>query len=273
MRRPADTVVTEALRHLDPAPGRDLTEAELERADAAFARIVATPSDMSSDMSSDTSSDESVPEGPGRQLWRRRRLLVTVGLAGAAGVAIPGLLLGGSAYGSWTPTPESLTAAAADAAATTCRTALDVPGRGERVAVAERRGGWTYVLLGGAGTEAVCLMPDDLVGQDHPDRGAFFGSYDTDAVAAPTLDPDRIDETTSMEGSTDEGWFNRVGGYVGSAVTRVTVHTSSGLDVQASVVGNRFAAWWPSRKQSSDHPAETWSYSVQLADGTTRSTQ
>ena len=44
-RHAADTVVTEALRHLDPAPRTDMTEAERERADAVFARIMATPSD------------------------------------------------------------------------------------------------------------------------------------------------------------------------------------------------------------------------------------
>jgi hypothetical protein len=259
-RHTADTVITAALRHLDPAPGTDLTEAERDRADAAFTRIVAAP------------SDETVPIGPGRPHRRRRRLLVTVGLAGAAGIAIPGLLLGGSAYGSWTPTPEPLTALAAATAATTCRASLDVPDRGERVAVAERRGEWTYVLLAGPGTEAVCLMPDDLIGQDPTARGDFFGSYDPDAVAPPTLDPDRIDEATSMQGNTDEGWFIWSEGYVGRDVTGVTVHASSGLDIEASVTGNRFAAWWPARQQSSDHPAETWSYTVHLADGSTRRT-
>jgi hypothetical protein len=257
----ADTVITAALRHLDPAPRTDLTEAELEHADAAFARIVATP------------SDEPVPVEPDRPHRRRRRLLVTVGLAGAAGVAIPGLLLGGgNAYGSWTATPEPLTNADAATAATTCRASLDAPDRGERVAVAERRGEWTYVLLAGPGTEAVCLMPDDLVGQTIPDGEDFFGSYDPDTVAPPTLAPDRIDETTSMEGSTDEGWFIWVQGYVGGDVTGVTVHASSGLDIEASVAGNRFAAWWPSSEQSSDHPAETWSYTVHLPDGSTRRT-
>ena len=257
----ADSVITAALRRLDPAPRADLTEAELERAEAAFARIVATP------------SDEPVPVEPERPHRRRRRLLVTVGLAGAAGIAIPGLLLGGgNAYGSWTPTPEPLTDAAAAAAATTCRAVLDVPDRGERVAVAERRGEWTYVLLAGPGTEAVCLMPDDLVGQDPAAREDFFGSYDADTVPSPTLHAGRMVETTSMQGSTDEGWFIWLQGYVGSDVTGVTVHTSSGLDIEASVAGDRFAAWWPSTEQSSDRSAETWSYTVHLADGSTRRT-
>ena len=115
-------------------------------------------------------------------------------------------------------------------------------------------------------------MPDDLVGQDPTAREDFFGSYDTDTVAPPTVDPDRIDETSSMQGSTEEGWFIWVEGYMGGNVTGVTVHTSSGPDIEASVAGNRFAAWWPTSQPSSGHPAETWSYTVHLADGSTRRT-
>ena len=44
-RHTADTVISAALGQLDPAPRTDLTEAERGRADAAFARIVATPGD------------------------------------------------------------------------------------------------------------------------------------------------------------------------------------------------------------------------------------
>ncbi|WP_310961809.1 hypothetical protein [Nocardioides terrisoli] len=257
-RRPADAVITEALRHLDPARGTHLTNAEVERANAAFARIVAAP------------EHGAVPVEPDRPRRGRGRLLVGVGVVGA-GIAIPWLLLGGgTAYGSWTPRPEPLTSVTAARAATTCRVALGVPDRGEHVAVAERRGEWTYLLLAGPGTEAVCLMPREVVGRESAGGEDFFGSYDTDAGAPPTVAPDHVAETTSMEGSTHEGWFSWVQGYVGSDVTGVTVHTSSGLDIEASVAGNRFAAWWPSHQQSSDHPAETWSYTVHLADGSAR---
>ena len=252
-----DTLITTALRQLDPAPQLTLTEAELHCADAALARIVATP------------DDESVPVRPDRPRRRRLRLLMPMGLAAA--VAIPGLLLGGGdAYGSWTPTPEPLTDLAAADAATTCRAVLGVPDRGEHVAMAERRGEWTYVLLAGPGTEAICLMPNSRIGQDAAAREDFFGTYDTDRAAPPVLDSDQIDETTSMEGSTDEGWFIWSEGYVGSDITGVTVHTSSGLDIEASVAGNRFAAWWPARAQNSDQPAETWWYTIHLADGSSR---
>ncbi|MFL6159509.1 MAG: hypothetical protein ACJ72D_25780 [Marmoricola sp.] len=252
--RTTDSVITAALGHLDPAPETDLSDVERSRAGAAFARIVATP------------GGEPVPARPRRF---RRRLLVTTGLTVAAAAVGSALLGGGTAFGSWTPEPRPLAPQVAASAATTCRTALGVPNRGEQIAVAERRGGWTYVLLAGPRTEVVCLMPQDLVGQDHPDRGLFFGSYDTDAAAPPVLAPDAVDETTSTEGTTDEGWFVATEGYVGSDVSGVTVHTSSGLDVEASVVGNRFAAWWPASRQSSHHSAETWTYTVHLADGGT----
>ena len=55
-------------------------------------------------------------------------------------------------------------------------------------------------------------------------------------------------------------------------VTGVTVHVSSGLEIEASVVGDRFAAWWPSVEPSSDNPDESWTYTVHLADGSTRET-
>ena len=192
-----DTMTTEALRDLDPAPRADLTEAERARADATFARIVATP------------GEGHVPEEADRPRRRRRRLLVPVGLVGAAGAAVPALLLGGgSAFASWTPKPGPLTAAAVSEAATTCRAALGVPDRGERVVIAERRGEWTYVLIAGPQAEGACLMPDHLVGRqdpaDHTKKG-FFGGYTTDPVEAPTVARDRIVETENMAGSVPTG--------------------------------------------------------------------
>ncbi|WP_193614892.1 hypothetical protein [Nocardioides lijunqiniae] len=269
-----DAMTAVALRDLDPAPPSDLTEAELARADAAFTRVVATPHD-------DRGHDDRGPAEVAPPPRRRRRLLVAVGLVGAAVAVVPALLLGGgSAFASWTPTPEALTAAAASDAAATCRTVLGVPEGGERVVVAERRGGWTYVLLDGPSAEAFCLMPDDLVGHQDAAGGrvrGFFGGYDPDPVEAPVLLPDRIDETESMDGSVstpgqwflgdDVGWFSSVQGYVGEDVVGVTVHTPGGPDVQASVDHGRFAAWWPSDPPSSENPEAmgAWTYTVTVA--------
>jgi hypothetical protein len=267
-----DTLTTTALRNLDPAPTTDLSDEERRRADATIARILATP------------VRRQFPEQSDRPRRRRSRLLVPVGLVGAAGI-YAFLLGGGSAFASWTPKPVPLTAAAATEAATTCRAALEVPDLGDRVVIAERRGEWTYVLIASSQAEGACLMPDDLVGhQDpahHKDKG-FFGTYDTSPVEAPALAPDGIVETDSMGGSvsvrgrlpfsTHEGWVSWVNGYVGSDVIGVTVHPPIGPDVEASVEGGRFSAWWPGGEVKGDSPGVSgaWTYTVTLADGSTR---
>ncbi|WP_183092847.1 hypothetical protein [Nocardioides stalactiti] len=196
---------------------------------------------------------------------------MAAGLSGAVAVAFSSLLLdGGSAYGSWTPRPVPLSDVAAGRAAATCSGVFGVPEQGARVALAERRGEWTYVVVAGPGREAVCLMPNDLVGRSAGERRAFFGTYHPVAVDVPVVAPGHVRVTEGMEGSTEEGWFIWFHGYVGSDVVGVTVHTSTGLDIEASVAGDRFAAWWPSVEPDSEHPSETWTYTAHLADGSTR---
>lgn len=268
-----DAMTTAALRDLDPAPTTVLTDAERGRADAAFARILATP------------SHGPVPEKTNRPRQRLTRLLVPVGLAFAAAAAVPALLLGGdSAFASWTPTPEPLTGGAAAEAATACRAALAATDQGERIVIAERRGGWTYVLLAGPDSEATCLMPEGLVDQEDPAadaREGFMGSYTSDPGEAPTLARSGIigygaAGSVPTDGLWDFGdheeWITDVRGYVGRDVTGVIVHTPIGTDVDASVANGRFAAWWPSAKPSSENPEVdgAWTYTVTLADGTTR---
>jgi len=264
-RHTDNALIDAALRDLDPGQGAELSAAQRETARATFERIVRTPT---------YAPVRPEPAGPRR--WRRRwRVLVPLALIAAASIVTPKLLLGGgTAFASWTPTPEHLTGAAATAAATTCQTAFGIPDRTAHIAVAERRGNWTYVLLSGGRAEGMCLMPNDMIGKNPSSSGHLYGgNYSTDVAPPPRLAPDRIAEKTSGEGDTPEGWFNWVAGYVGSKVTGITVHTSSGLDIQASVVGDRFAAWWPGIVQSSSHPeGETWSYTVHLADGSTRRT-
>lgn len=264
-----DTMAGAALRDLDPARATALTDAERERADATFARILASP------------SHDEISEAPARRRRRWSRLLVPVGLVGAA---VPALLLGGSAFGSWTPTPEPLTGAAAAEAATTCRAIFAVSDQGERVVIAERRGEWTYVLLAGPKAEATCLMPEGLVDQEDPaaaTREGFMGSYTSVPGEAPTLARSGIigyggAGSVPTDGlwhfGDDEEWVSQVDGYVGSDVTGVTVHTPIGTDVEASVANGRFAAWWPSAKPSSENleVMGAWTYTVTLADGTTR---
>lgn len=270
-KHPVDLTST-ALRDLDPAGAKELTDPERERAEALFARIVATPADC-------PAPAEAVPT---RRVRRRRLLLIPAGLA-AAGV-VPALLLGGSsAFASWTPRPEQLGATEADAAATTCREHMGLSEEADRVLIAERRGGWTYVLVSGPQEEGSCLMLNDVVGKTgstvdgHLLGGGGVVDYDT-----PKPAPDRIDEFESIVSSYNPRpwWFSEpefwglAGGYVGSDVVGVTVHTPAGLDVEASVANGRFAAWFPGgdRVDPEDDPWTTgaWTYTVTLRDGTTR---
>lgn len=273
MTHDADLTTT-ALRDLDPAAATDLTATERIRAEATFARIVATPPEALGERT------------PSRRRSRRRRLLVPVGLAGAAALAIPaGLIGGGSAFGSWTPEPRPLPAAAAQDAAAACRALLGVPDGGGAVEIAERRGGWAFVLFTGPAEEGSCLMPEDVVDADDPaaHRGdGFFGSYTTDPPPLSDGPPaGGIEEDTSMTGSIPSGspwpfsrddWFSWVEGFVGRDVVAVTVHPPVGPDVEASVVDGRYAAWWPAGKAIGDNPGlgGAFSYTLTLADGTTR---
>jgi hypothetical protein len=266
-QRTSDRLTTTALCDLDPAgPTIALSEEERARADATFSRIVAA-----------------APEHDALEVERQRprharllrRLLVATGLMGAAGVATSALLLGGTAYGSWTPTPTPLRGSAATTAAASCRTALDVPDHGERVLIAEQRGDWTYVLLGGSHTEAACLLPNDIVGQGPAAyEGKFFGDYDSEVPPAPRVAPDRIVQTMYMSGRTDEGWLNWTEGYVGRDVVAVTVHTPTGLKVQASVTRGRYSAWWPAGEAKASNPelTDAPTFIVTLAGGSRHET-
>lgn len=260
-----------ALRDLDPA-ATTLTDDERQRADAMLAQILATP------------GHELVRTQTDLPRRRRVRVLIPVGLLAAAVVAVPITLGGGSAFASWTANPAPLTLSAAEVAATTCRSALGIRDQSARVIIGERRGGWTYVLLDGLGGQAACLMPDDIVGAngDAVRRSGFFGSYDTDPAPAPTPAREAIIETESAGGAvslpdrlgigTIDGWFSWVTGYAGSDVTGVTVHPPVGPDVEASLNGGRFSAWWPAGEARGDNPGVggVWTYTVTIADGTTR---
>jgi len=142
-------------------------------------------------------------------------------------------------------------------------------------ATRRQRGDWTYVLVGRSHTEAACLLPNDIIGQDPADyEGKFFGSYDSDAPQAPRVAPDRIVQTMYMSGRTDEGLLNWTEGHVGRDVVGVTLHTPTGLTVQASVTRGRYAAWWPAGEAKADNPefADAPTFSVTLANGSTHET-
>ncbi|WP_456694732.1 hypothetical protein [Aeromicrobium sp. P5_D10] len=253
------------LREMDPAPPT-VTEDERRRAAATRDRILATP------------REGHVGIEPDHKKRHRGRALVAVAIAATAAVAVPTLIGGGSAFASWTATPEPLSRSAATAAATTCRAALRIDDQRAQTVISEMRGKWTYVLIEGPAGEGACLMPEDHTNR----KNGFFGTYNPDPPEAPATANDGIIETVTMEGSvtvpgrlpfssTDE-WFSWVNGYVGSDVTAVTVHPPVGPDVEATVSHGRFSAWWPAGELRGDNSGVggAWTYTVTLADGTSR---
>ena len=260
-----------ALREMDPAP-LTLTEDERRRAIATRDRILATP------------GVEPARLGADRNRRYRRRVLAAAAVAAIVAVTIPTAVGGGAAFASWTAIPEPLSRSDMNVAALTCQTALGTNDKDARALIGEKRGGWTYVLLEGPTGEGACLMPEDLVGAaDNPVRKkGFFGTFHGDSPETPTPARDGIVENESMEGSislpgrlpftTRDGWFNWVSGSVGSDVTGVIVHPPVGPDVQATVSGGRFSAWWPAGEARGDNPGVGggWTYTVILADGTSQ---
>lgn len=259
------------LREMDRAP-RTMTDGELQRAANAREQILSTP------------RAEPVRVGPDRQRRPRGRTLVALALTAAAAVGVPATIGGGAAFASWTATPTPLSRSSAAEAAATCQAALGGDSRGGRAVMGEKRGGWAFVLVDSPAGESACLMSEGLIGSSGgaARKNGFFGTFAADPPEAPAVARDGIVESESMGGSvpvsgrlpftTTDGWFTWVRGFVGDDVTGVTVDPPVGPDVRATVSQGRFSAWWPSGEPSGSNPGVSgaWSYTVTLADGTTR---
>lgn len=251
--------IDRALRSLDAGGASSLSEGERLRAEDTFARIVSSADDVSPVTTS---------------AWRRRRRrLVPLGaLAGAGAVTTAVMLSGGSALASWTAQPQPLPVVKAAAAADTCRAKVGVPDGDSETLLAERRGGWTYVLISAPTGEATCLMQNSAVGQD-PDGHEIFADLG-EPTPPGAVDPRGIVETGSSAAVTDTGLFRKgyltwTYGYAGAEVKAVMIRTPLGDDVEATLENGRFAAWWPSERPSSENTdvMGAWHYTVTLDDG------
>ncbi|WP_432548326.1 hypothetical protein [Kineococcus sp. SYSU DK004] len=183
---------------------------------------------------------------------RRRRLVLTTGLVAAvtAGlVLLPSPFGGGDdAYATWTAVPAALSPAAAAAAAESCREHQGVRGFDEMypqladavVAVAERRGAWTTVVLGAEGGFVATCTTDDSAGTFS--RG-MFGSIGVPAVPAPG--PRDVVATGLGVGTLGAGDLSVAEGFAGEDVTGVVYRSASRGHVVATVSGGHFALWFP----------------------------
>lgn len=273
-----DTLINRALQDLDAAPPAMLTQQQQRRADDTLEDIL--------------ESGATAEVGPARGATPSRAprrlgggiLLVAAALALTLVISVSGILGGGTAYASWTASPTPRPTAEHEKMAEQCRdyladsaeagppiegipTAADL--RGSALVLADSRGDWTYVVLEGAeGLEATCLIEDGGGFLPAPfGGGTAAGTYGF-MTDLPTPGPREIIGTGLMGSSADEGAYFSTEGYVGRDVAGVTVVGMDGTRVEATIVGDRFAAWWPDSEAAMAATAPSATYLVTLKDGT-----
>ena len=279
--------------HSDGTDGTELDAAATARADALLERIVAT--DPRSPLATDASNVRTAPVGPMAPAAPRRpvagRRLAWVA-AGAAAIAAVSLVVpggSGTAYASWTGTPTPVLAGDVTAVTAACRDSLTSEGTHSPLesatfdappAIAERRGDYVFLMFTRASAQAALAV--DCVAEIRP------GSGDVDEISggaggavagdAPLTAPDAdAVEVTSIGEFNLDGTAASVAGRIGSDVTAVIIHAGE-RTVAATLSNGWFVAWWPGAAFTSPPngpsgeggPRATFTYDVQLADGTVR---
>ncbi|MFY0409156.1 hypothetical protein [Solicola sp. PLA-1-18] len=273
-RRQAQTM--RALQNLDSAATGPLDHIE-QRASRTLEQILkAAPGEPTSN------------PGPGRPTLLRNGRTVLIGAVLAAtvvaAIVIPLLTRVETAFASWSPSPASLQGTERTTTVEAClklqsgdggSLALD-PTAKPTVLVAERRGGWSYILFRVPGAsqpelEGSCLVPNSVVADPQPGQGNFFGRLDgVDDLTDPSPNSRLVRQDTSQLGTIGDDAFASVEGTAGSDVARIQVRTPSGRKVEASIESGHWAAWWPVGGKPTTNPdwSEPPSYRITLRDGT-----
>jgi hypothetical protein len=269
-----DRATSVALHGLDPADV-DPHVVDGPRAQNTLARILATGSPG-------PTTPPPVKTGLARRPRRRWMIAAAAVLAAGALVIAPGVVGGQPAYASWSATARAATPAQLVAGGNECRhqyggPAGPYPGAAANVVssthalIVERRGSWTYVLLGGGvepGFEATCLYMDKSSDNNGYTGGGSNGEYENAAVPADTVVVHSLgatgDENSSYADST---------GRVGSDVASVIINTIDRGPVKATIHEGYFVAWWPASGLSGGGVTQpqTPTYTLVLKDGTTKS--
>lgn len=191
---------------------------------------------------------------------RPARPAVLAGAAAAGVVAVAGAAVvwwpaPQAAYASWTAVPSAVTPAAAETDAQQCETVAHGIAEGadgphvEDVPIspvlAERRGDYTYVLLAGDGAAGECLVTTqasgatDVVGAD-----AVLASV-PDEPAAREVSTAEAGTASWSEGDTGDGALTSAYGRAGTDVASVSLVTTAGERVEATVQDGWWAVWAP----------------------------
>ncbi|MDQ1730941.1 MAG: hypothetical protein QOK10_1100 [Pseudonocardiales bacterium] len=177
----------------------------------------------------------------GRDKRRYRRHVATaVGVAAVAAAATVAAMLRftPAATASWSAVPRPLSIGFDDPMVQQCLAGLpawpsELVGRAQLVPmVAEKRGTSRAALLGGGDSQAICIAVDK--------------SRTGGRTLSPALPAGTEISVAGNGGSTDTDSGDRyVYGRVAPRVVTVSIVTTTGLHVTASVAHGSYVAWWP----------------------------
>lgn len=180
----------------------------------------------------------------------RRPFAVAATAAATAGLLVVPFLTGGDpAFATWTAAPVTLNDAAREDAAADCRNSGEGISEGlhkndlaaAEVAIAERRGAWTTVILTGAGGfDAVCVT-DASAPSFRKGRIGAIGKSGTDTGSKPR----GLVVTQLGTGTIGGNPISMASGAAGSDVAGIIYTSASGEEVVATVSRGHFAFWLP----------------------------
>lgn len=205
---------------------------------------------------------------------RRRRTVIlgAVALAATAGfLVVPAFYGGDPAFATWTAAPGELAGADRDNAVSDCTRSSQRVGSGmykdelasAAVAIAERRGAWTtIVLIGSGGFTATCTTDSTAPWFK---KGSFGSVGNSEAGQAPAAQDIRA--TQLGTGVISDNALSMASGQVGSEVTAVTYTKADGERVKATVSKGQFALWFPGA-EISNSSGQAVPVEVTYSDGT-----
>jgi hypothetical protein len=204
-----------------------------------------------------------------------RRAGLLGGLVAAATailVVLPSVSGGDPAFATWTAAPSGMTERERADAAAECRESKKGVGDGmyaqdvaaAAVAIAERRGAWTTVILTGeGGFSAMCITDDSAY---------FFTKSMIGSVGKSTdianRGPRELTATALGTGTMGAGKISLAAGIVGSEVVGVSYRSRAHEDVAATVSYGHFALWLPGAELQ-DASTDGVNVDVTYKDGTT----
>ncbi|WP_299037791.1 hypothetical protein [uncultured Pseudokineococcus sp.] len=230
------------------------------RAAADLKRILATDPTT-------TPQQTGLPQRP--RARTARRVGVAGGLVAAATtglLVLPPLLGESSAFASWTAYPTGLSPEQTATAEGDCRDLLaeNAPSigglRGADVAIAERRGDWTQVVLTGAdGFLASCLSTA-------PAADSFSAGT---GEGRPLPSPDELTIRSAGTATLDAGDVSELTGLAGDDVAGVTYPSEDHGDVVATVSSGAWALWFPGDELEDAADPDGIEVEVTYRDGST----